>query len=133
MLQLNASVSFKAPGSRNFNYLYGFTKLNVCDAMNAKNPPLLFKPVAENCKNSFPDICHGCPYPLGPVAVNYTEHLDEKSCPNVTNKNMPILSSGSWFPDGDYRVSIKLYSKNDSEILTVNYFYRMKTGDKKSF
>ena len=65
--------------------------------------------------------------------MNYTEALNEKTCPKSTYKNIPNLFSGSWLPDGDYRTTIKLHSKNDANIVTINYFFRINIGDAKSF
>ena len=59
--------------------------------------------------------------------------MDKKNCPKNENKNMAILKGGSWFPDGDYKVAIKLYSNIDEEIISVVYYYRMKTGDNRAF
>jgi len=81
----------------------------------------------------FPALCRKCPVLPGPILFNYTETINEKSCPKNTQKNIPTLVSGSWFPDGDYRTSIRLYSRDDSEVFHVNYYFRIKTGDTKAW
>lgn len=94
----------------------------------------LFKDWIENCKKVCPTFCRNCPFMPGVVAVNYTENLNNNaSCPRISNRNKPNMFSGSWFPDGDYKTAIKMYSNSDPEGLKINYYFKMKTGDTKSF
>lgn len=97
------------------------------------NPLLHFNSFFEDCKKRFPNLCHKCPLHPGIIAVNYTETMEENGCPKVQNKNMPSLASGKWFPDGDYKSHIMLYSGSDLEVLTINYYFKIKNGDNKSF
>lgn len=92
----------------------------------------IFKDWIKNCKNVCPTLCRNCPFMPGVLNVNYTENLNA-SCPRMSNRNKPNLLGGTWFPDGDYRTGIKIYTKLDPEALKIFYYFKMKTGDKKSF
>ena len=128
--KLDFSISFKSPGARNFNKLFNFSRINICESFS--NPPIYAVDWIAACKKDLPQLCH-CPILPGPLNINYTEHMSESSCPKKTNKNEPNLKSGSWFPDGDYKSTLKFYSKNDNEIFYVAYYFRFNTGDRKSF
>ncbi|KAL7038179.1 hypothetical protein ACKWTF_009489 [Chironomus riparius] len=128
---LDIGLSFKAPGGRNFNRLFNFSRINVCEGF--ANPPIFGRDWVQACRKKFPQLCNDCPYLPGPLNINYTETMSEESCPRNTHKNMPNLKSGTWFPDGEYKSTIKVYSKKDKEIFYVAYYFRIKTGDTKAF
>ncbi|KAL7038178.1 hypothetical protein ACKWTF_009488 [Chironomus riparius] len=111
---MNITVSFKAPGSRNLNQLYALSKINVCETL--KNPSLILRGIIDCCKRYFSNVCHNCPYPVGLLALNYSEPLTEQSCSNMTNKFMPNLLSSTWYPDGDYRAQTINHSNSNSKI-----------------
>ena len=113
-----------------FNRLFKFQKINMCEGW--ANPPLFVKDFVPACKRRYPRICSKCPPPTGPLFINFTEYISEDACPKNTYKNIPNLG-GSIFPDGDYRTTIKMYSRDDSEIFRLIYFYRINTGDGKAF
>ena len=103
----------------------------MCEAI--KNPPIFFKPVIDYCKKYYGDICLECPYPAGKVALNFTDPGENLVCPKVTNRHMPNFLTGKWFPDGDYKYNITVYSKNDDKIGNLVYYFRMNTGDRTFF
>lgn len=106
--------------------------MSYCGLM--KNPFVANKAWVDSCKKLMPQLCRQCPILPGNYSINYSENVNNnESCPRVANKFMPTLGSGSWFPDGDYRSTLKFSLNNDPDALKIIYYFKMKTGDTKNF
>ena len=96
------------------------------------SPFVGFTSFFKKCKDKYPDFCHECPLMPGNIALNLTDDIGKAACPKVTNRNMPTIGAGKWFPDGDYKGIFRISTAQELA-LTVNYYFKIKNGDTKPF
>jgi hypothetical protein len=132
--QVTVEVYFKAENAQNF---FPFIKLQRIDACFIMNNPWHFNwDLFEACHQLTPALCHKCPFLPGDMSFNIWPHDDDyRFCPRKNERQngaMFVMDNKNW-PDGDYRFFTGLSSEVDVEGFWVNYFFKVKNGNKNSF
>jgi hypothetical protein len=121
---------YKTSTARNFHRLYTFKENDLC-ALYKK--PFL-GPVGKAvkaCHETFPQICHECPYEPGNITLHYVQSTE--NCAVKDNTKNPVLLAINAWPDGDYLFVIKIFTKRDPDGFTLKYYWRIKNGDNRAF
>jgi hypothetical protein len=125
-------VFFKPEGGQNSHRFINLENFDVCSIFDgsAVSKWGLFK----NCEKLHPEFCHKCPYPKGEVAIKYMVYRNDKfNCPQAAHLNRAVFDVAQRWPDGEYRYYLKIFNSKDPEGFWINYYYRIKNGDKKNF
>lgn len=110
-IMLSFNVSHRSPLGGNFHYVYGFKNLNACDLTKfcANNP--MMKPLIDYTnKTIFSGMIRECPY-SGFVRIENASIYQEDSA---------RLIKFQIFPNGEYKVDIKLFNKRDENMATLS-------------
>jgi len=105
------TVSYKSLLGGRFWYMFAFKEVNICDLSKMYEKDPMLKPIMEFANATFfKNAIRGCPY----------EYVDVENA-YVSYNASQIMGNVNRFPNGFFKISIKLFNRKVDNMITMNW------------